>query len=77
MSFKCKLYRTLSCVDLYCPEPIFRTRIELNNMVEGEVLIVLADGLSAEEDIKNLVNLTGHQLFQIRNKEEILYTWPR
>jgi len=47
--------RTLDCLGLYCPEPIFRTRIELDNMKTGEILEVLADDPAAESDIRSLV----------------------
>ena len=46
--------RTLDCIGLYCPEPVFKTRIELDEMKVGEVVEVLADDPAAEEDIKTL-----------------------
>lgn len=46
--------KTLDCLGLYCPEPVFRVRMELDNMKIGEILEVLADDPAAEEDIKSL-----------------------
>ncbi|HIE19335.1 TPA: hypothetical protein EYP75_06375, partial [Candidatus Bathyarchaeota archaeon] len=52
---KTKPNKTLDCTGLYCPEPVFRTRIELDKMKSGEILEVLADDPAAKEDIKSLV----------------------
>jgi len=46
--------RTLDCLGLFCPEPVFRVRMELDKMKVGETLEVLADDPAAEEDIKSL-----------------------
>jgi len=50
-----KVDKKLDCVGLYCPEPVFRTRMELDEMQVGETLEVLADDPAAESDIQNLV----------------------
>jgi len=47
--------RTLDCLGLYCPEPVFRTRMELDDIRIGEILEVLADDPAAEADIRSLV----------------------
>jgi len=54
--------RTLDCLGLYCPEPVFRVRMELDNMKVGDTLEVLADDPAAEEDIKSLVRRLEQQL---------------
>lgn len=54
--------RTLDCVGFYCPEPVFRTRIELDKMRVGEVLKVIADDPAAEADLKSLVKNLGQEL---------------
>ena len=35
--------RKLDAVGLFCPEPVFRTKIEMEQMQVGEKLLVLAD----------------------------------
>ena len=50
-----KVDRRLDCVGLYCPEPVFRTRMELDEMKVGETLEVVADDPAAESDIQSLV----------------------
>ncbi|MEM4729033.1 MAG: sulfurtransferase TusA family protein [Thermoplasmata archaeon] len=47
---------------LYCPEPIFRTRQELDDMKPGEILEVVADDPATAEDIPRLVKRTGNEL---------------
>ena len=54
--------RTLDCLGLYCPEPVFRVRLELDKMKVGEVVEVLADDPAAEEDIKSLVKRLEQEL---------------
>jgi TusA-related sulfurtransferase len=64
--------RVLDCVGLYCPEPVFRTRMELDKMVAGDVLEVLADDPAAEEDIKSLIKRLGHKLIKIEREDAAL-----
>ena len=59
----------LDCLGLYCPEPVFRVRVALDDMQVGEVLEVLADDPAAEEDIKSLVKRLEQQLLHV-NKED-------
>ncbi len=63
---------TLDCVGLYCPEPVFRTRLELDKLNVGDVLEVLADDPAAEEDIKSLVKHTGYELLQFGKEGDVL-----
>jgi len=64
--------RTLDCVGLYCPEPVFRTRLELDKMAVGEVLEVVADDPAAEEDIKSLVKRTGHEMLKSSKEGDVI-----
>jgi len=66
---KVKPDRTLDCLGLYCPEPVFRTRMELNNMKIGEILEVLADDPAAEADIKSLVKRLEQEIVSVRKDE--------
>ncbi|MGB9853542.1 MAG: sulfurtransferase TusA family protein [Candidatus Bathyarchaeales archaeon] len=62
-------HRKLDCLGLYCPEPVFRTRMELDEMKVGEVLEVLADDPAAEEDIKSLVKNLGQEIVSVTRAE--------
>lgn len=68
MSMQKKPDRQLDCLGLYCPEPVFRTRQEINKLALGQVLEVIADDPAAEEDIKRLVKRLGHQLLELRKE---------
>ncbi len=57
--------RTLDCLGLFCPEPVFRVRMELDNMKVGETLEVTADDPAAEEDIKSLCKRLEQQILSI------------
>jgi TusA-related sulfurtransferase len=57
--------RTLDCIGLYCPEPVFKTRIELDELKVGETLEVLADDPAAESDIRSLVKNLEQELISV------------
>ena len=63
---KVKPDRTLDCLGLYCPEPVFRTRVELDNMRIGEIMEVLADDPAAEADIRSLVKRLEQEIVDVR-----------
>jgi tRNA 2-thiouridine synthesizing protein A len=65
---KSKPTRTLDCIGLYCPEPVFKTRLELDEMKVGETLEVLADDPAAESDIRSLVKNLGQELVDVAKK---------
>jgi tRNA 2-thiouridine synthesizing protein A len=67
---KIKPNRELDCVGLYCPEPVFRTRQEIDKLVVGEVLEVAADDPAAEEDIPRLVKRLEQQLVEMRKEND-------
>lgn len=64
--------RTLDCIGLYCPEPVFRVRLELDKMAAGEVLEVAANDPAAEEDIKSLVKRVGHEILELKKEKDAL-----
>lgn len=72
MPLDIKPARTLDCIGLYCPEPVFRTRIELDKLRIGEVLEVHTDDPAAEEDIKSLVKRTGQELLKLDKEGDAL-----
>jgi tRNA 2-thiouridine synthesizing protein A len=55
---------------LYCPEPVFRTKIEIERLTIGDKLKVLSDDPESEEDISRWVRRTGHDLISINKKEK-------
>jgi tRNA 2-thiouridine synthesizing protein A len=65
-----KADRNLDCVGLFCPEPVFRTRQELDKLDVGQVLKVIADDPAAEEDIPRLVKRLEQQLVEMRKEKD-------
>ena len=57
--------RTLDCLGLYCPEPVYRTRMELDDIRIGELLEVLADDPAAEADIRSLVKHLEQEIVDV------------
>ena len=64
--------KKLDAVGLFCPEPVFRTKIEIERMQVGEILKVLADDPAAEEDISRWVTRTGHELLNMEKKDNVI-----
>jgi tRNA 2-thiouridine synthesizing protein A len=60
----------VDCTGLFCPEPIFRTRMALDGMDKGQVLEVTADDQAAEEDLKRLAARLGHTVIEVRKEGE-------
>jgi tRNA 2-thiouridine synthesizing protein A len=57
--------KTLDCVGLFCPEPVFRTRMQLDEMKIGETLEILADDPAARSDIENLAKNLGQEILSV------------
>lgn len=57
---------------LYCPEPVFRTKIEIEKLIVGDKIKVIADDPESEEDISSWVKRTGHELLALEKKEKDL-----
>ncbi len=57
--------KTLDCIGLYCPEPVFRTREEISMVQVGQVLEVLADDPASESDIRSWAKHSGHELLSV------------
>ena len=62
--------KTLDCIGLFCPEPLFQTRQNIDTMKGGEVLEVLADDPAAEEDISRFAKRTGHEIIKFEKKND-------
>jgi TusA-related sulfurtransferase len=57
--------KKLDATGLFCPEPVFRTKIEIERMQVGEIITVSADDPAAEDDISRWVTRNGHELLDI------------
>ncbi|MGO8685500.1 MAG: sulfurtransferase TusA family protein [Thermoleophilia bacterium] len=59
--------RTLDCLGLYCPEPLFETREAIDAIAVGELLEVLSDDPAAEEDLTRFAKRAGHEVVSVEN----------
>lgn len=57
---------------LYCPEPVFRTKIEIEKLSIGDKIKIIADDPESEEDITRWADKTGHNLLSIEKKDKEL-----
>jgi tRNA 2-thiouridine synthesizing protein A len=57
---------------LYCPEPVFRTKMEVERLKVGDTLKIVADDPESEEDISRWVNRNGHQLISLNKSDKDL-----
>ena len=73
MGDQTKPNRNLDCIGLYCPEPVFRTRQEIDKMTVGDVLEVIVDDPAAEEDIPRLVKRLGLVLLQMTKEDDQIH----
>jgi TusA-related sulfurtransferase len=57
--------KTLDCIGLYCPEPVFRTREEITSIPVGQILEVLADDPASDSDIRSWAKHAGHEIISV------------
>ena len=62
--------KTLDCTGLFCPEPVFRTRMALDELKPGQTLEVHADDPAAYEDLKRLAERLGHTVVTLKREGE-------
>jgi TusA-related sulfurtransferase len=63
--------KTLDCIGLFCPEPVFKTRIQLDEMKIGETLEILADDPAAKSDIENLAKNLGLEILNATQNGDV------
>ena len=52
--------KQLDCTGLFCPEPVFRTRMAIDELASGQTVEVFADDPAAFEDLRRLAERLGH-----------------
>jgi tRNA 2-thiouridine synthesizing protein A len=66
-----KADKKLDCLGLFCPEPVFNTRLQLDQMEIGETLEVIADDPAAKSDIENLAKNLGQEVLESVQEGEV------
>lgn len=64
--------KTIDCQSLFCPEPVFKTRLKLDEMQIGETLEVIADDPAAKSDIEALAKNLGHEILSINEEDDVV-----
>jgi tRNA 2-thiouridine synthesizing protein A len=59
-----KVDKKIDCLGLFCPEPVFKTRMQLDEMKIGETLEITADDPAAKLDIENLAENLGQEIVE-------------
>jgi TusA-related sulfurtransferase len=62
--------KELDCTGLFCPEPVFRTRMALDELDPGQTLEVHADDPAAYEDLRRLTERLGHEVLSIKKEDD-------
>ena len=63
--------RKLNCIGLFCPEPVIKTRQELDKMKINETLEILADDPAAEADIRSLGKHLGNKVLSVSKDGDV------
>lgn len=66
-----KVDKKLDCLGLFCPEPVFKTRMQLDDMKIGETLEIVADDPAAKSDIENLADNLGQEVLESIQEGEV------
>jgi len=62
--------KTVDCIGLYCPEPVFRARKAIEEAKVGDTVEILADDPAAESDIPVLVKKLGQELLKVEKGDD-------
>ena len=62
--------KTLDCTGLFCPEPVFRTRMALDELEPGQTLEVHADDPAAYEDLRRLAERLGQEVVSLKREDD-------
>jgi tRNA 2-thiouridine synthesizing protein A len=67
--------KTIDVRGLFCPEPVFRTKIEMEKLAIGDILKILSDDPESEEDVSRWVKRNGHEILSINKiKKDLEFT---
>jgi tRNA 2-thiouridine synthesizing protein A len=64
--------KTIDVRGLFCPEPVFRTKIEMERMATGDTIKIVSDDPDSEEDISRWVKRSGHELLSLNKNQQDL-----
>ena len=65
---------TFDAVGLFCPIPIVKLKLELEQVNSSQIVEVLADDPGFEEDVIIWCNITGNNLLSLTKNQEDIFT---
>lgn len=75
---KVEIASTVDTVGLFCPVPIMKLKLEMENIAQGQVAELLADDEGVLHDLPAWCKETGNRLLFInKNKEDIFVAYVR
>lgn len=72
---KLKVASTVDAVGLFCPIPVVKLKLELENVESGQVLELLADDPGILEDIPAWSKATDNKLLSMTKREDIFVAY--
>ncbi len=64
--------KTLDCTGLFCPMPIVKTKMEIENMNSGDILEIIADDPGFLKDLPVWSEMTGNQMIEIKKEGSLI-----
>lgn len=69
--------KTLDCLGLYCPMPIVKTSLAIDEMGDGKVLEVLSDDVGIKDDMPAWCKTTGHEFLGVEEEDGEIKVYVR
>ncbi|AMB86071.1 response regulator SirA [Pseudomonas agarici] len=67
----------LDASGLTCPLPLLKAKLELNRLVSGAVLRVIATDAGSQRDFRTFARLAGHTLLREEEEAGVYRYWLR
>jgi TusA-related sulfurtransferase len=64
--------KSLDCAGLFCPMPIIKTKLELEDMKPGEILEIIADDQGFEKDLPAWCSMSGEKFIELKKEGGII-----
>ncbi len=64
--------KSVDCLGMFCPMPLFMARKAIEEVDVGEVIEVLADDPSAKKDIPDWAERAGHRILGIEEENGVI-----
>ncbi|AKG90673.1 putative redox protein, regulator of disulfide bond formation [Geoglobus ahangari] len=66
-----KVRKSVDCIGMFCPTPLFEARKAVEEVEVGEIVEVLADDPSAKKDIPEWAERAGHEVVDVKEDDGV------